>query len=67
MIDQSLTWIAISQIFGPTDEISSLVGYYKKRNAFLVYFICFGETVHHKWCLHKSVGQTENGLERGFC
>ena len=24
------------------------------------------EIVHDKWCLHKSVGQTENGLERGF-
>ena len=21
---------------------------------------------HEKWCLDKSVGQTENGLERGF-
>ena len=26
----------------------------------------FNETVHNKWCWHKSVRQTENGLERGF-
>ena len=24
------------------------------------------ETVHYKWCLDKSVGQSENDLERGF-
>ena len=42
------------------------VGYFKKTNALLVYFICFHETVHNKWCLHISVRQTENGLERGF-
>ena len=49
--------------------MSSLVGYFKKTNAFLVYFICltcFSEIVRHEWCLHKSVRQTENGLERGF-
>ena len=35
--------------------------------AFLVYAICFHETVYdHNWCLHKSVGQKENGLELGF-
>ena len=56
----------ISQMFGPTDEISSLVGYYKKRNAFLVCVMWFHEPVHDKWCLHKNVRQTENGLERGF-
>ena len=32
--------------------------------------MCYHETVHDKWCFHKSVGQTENGLEpaveRGF-
>ena len=29
---------------------------------------CFSslETVHNKWCIDKSVGQTENDLERGF-
>ena len=47
-------------------QISSLVGYFKKTNAFLVYFICFNETVHDKWCSYKSVRQIENGLERGF-
>ena len=47
-------------------QITLLVGYFKKTNAFLVYSICFHETVHNKWCLHKSVRQTENGLERGF-
>ena len=47
-------------------QISSLVGYFKKTNAFLAYFICFNETVHDKWCSYKSVRQIENGLERGF-
>ena len=42
--------------------MSSLVGYFKKINAFPVDAICFHETVHDKWCLHKSVPQTENGL-----
>ena len=34
--------------------------------SFLVYVICLNETVHAKWCLDKSVRQSENGLERGF-
>ena len=42
------------------------MGYFKKTNAFLVYAICFHETVHDKSCLHKSVRQTEHDLERGF-
>ena len=42
------------------------MGYFKKTNVFLVYFMCFDETVHDKWCWHKSVRHTENGLERGF-
>ena len=42
------------------------LGQFKKINAFLVYSICFNETVHDKWCLDKSVGQTENGFEHGF-
>ena len=44
-------------------QISSFVGQFKKRNAFLVYTICFNETVHDKWCLNESVGQTKNDLE----
>ena len=32
----------------------------------IFYAICFHETVNDKWCLHKSVRQTQNGLERGF-
>ena len=36
-------------------QITLLVGYFKKRNALLVYFKCFHEAVHNKWCLHKSV------------
>ena len=32
----------------------------------LDYSICFHETGHNKWCLHKNVRQTENGLQRGF-
>ena len=42
------------------------MGYFKKANAFLVYTKFFYETVHGKWCLRKSVQQTENGLERSF-
>ena len=42
------------------------MGQFKKINAFLVYSICFNETVKDKWCLDKSVGQTENDSERGF-
>ena len=38
----------------------------KKINAFLVHIICSNETVHVKWCLYKSVRQTENGLKRVF-
>ena len=34
-------------------RISSLVGYAKRANAFLVYIICINETVHDRWCLHK--------------
>ena len=47
-------------------KISSLADHFKKTNAFLVYSIWFHETVHDKWCLHKSVLQTDNGLERSF-
>ena len=47
-------------------QISSLVGSFKKTNALLVKLICSNETVHVKWCLHKSVRQTENGLKRVF-
>ena len=52
---------------GFLNEISFLVGYFKKICAFLVYSICFHETVHDK-CgrLDKSAGQNENVLERGF-
>ena len=46
-------------------QISSLVSYYKKENAFLVYTVCFHETVHDKWCL-QSTQQTENVLEYSF-
>ena len=42
------------------------MGYFKKTNAFLVYFIFFDEIVHDKWCSHKSVWQIENGLECDF-
>ena len=41
-------------------------GYFERTNAFLVYALCFHEIVHDKWCLYKSVRQTENDLERGF-
>ena len=42
------------------------MGQFKKVNAFLVYSICFNETVKDTWCLDKSVGQIENDLERAF-
>ena len=47
-------------------QITLLVGYFKNTNGLLVYSICFHQTVHNKSRLHKSVPQTENGLERGF-
>ena len=52
---------------GFLNEISFLVGQFKKISALLVYSICFHETVHDK-CgrLDKSAGQNENVLERGF-
>ena len=38
-----------------------------KISAFPVYAICFIEVVHDKWCLDKSVEQTENAwLKRGI-
>ena len=46
--------------------LTLLLHYFKKKNIFLVYAICFYETVGDKWCLHKTVQETENGLERGF-
>ena len=42
------------------------MGYFKKVTAFLVYAICFHKTVHDKWCLHESVLEAENDVERGF-
>ena len=52
---------------GFLNEISFLVGYFKKISTFLVYSICFHETVHDK-CgrLDKRAGQNKNALERGF-
>ena len=47
-------------------QISSLVGYFTKTKAFLVELTYFNEVVHDKWCIHKSVRQIENDLERGF-
>ena len=47
-------------------QTSSLVGYFKKINAFLVSFICFHKTVHNKWCLDKTFGQIENDLQHDF-
>ena len=43
------------------------MGYLRRHSdAFLVYGKCLRETVHDKWCLPKSVRQTENGLECGY-
>ena len=28
--------------------------------------LCFIKIAHDKWCLDKSVGQSENGMEHGF-
>ena len=41
--------------------MSSSVGNFKKISAFPVYALCFHETFRDK-----SIGQTENSLERGF-
>ena len=49
-------------------QISFLVGSFKKINAFLDLLIWSNETVHVKWCLHKSVRETENAwLKTRFC
>ena len=42
------------------------MGYFEKTITFPVHAICFHEIDHDKWCIFKSVPQTENGLERGF-
>ena len=47
-------------------QIPSLVGCFKKINAFLDFSVCFRKTIHIKWCLDKIIGQIENDLERGF-
>ena len=49
-------------------KISSIVGHFKKINAFLVYSkLIFHKNVYNKWSLGKTVHeQIENGLERGF-
>ena len=60
---RSLAYIAVLQIFGPSDLVSS--GLFEEE-AFLVYPICFYEIVCDKWCLHESVRQLENGLKSGF-
>ena len=65
LFKRGLTKTAVQEIFGSPD-LSSLVGQFKDINAFLVYTICFHETVRDKWCLDQSVGQTGNYLERGF-
>ena len=49
-------------------QISFLVGSFKKINAFLDHLIWSNETVNVKWCLHKSVRETENAwLKTRFC
>ena len=47
-------------------QIFSLVGYFEKINAFLVWSICFYETVHYKWSLDERFGRNEKDLERSF-
>ena len=68
-----LSWVGRVKVLVPSHtsldlKNSSIVGYFKKINAFLVYSIlCFHKTVHNKWCLDKKVHEKiENGLERGF-
>ena len=41
----------MGRLFKQSLQISSLVGQFKKINAFLVYSIFFNETVNDKWCL----------------
>ena len=49
-----------------SETAKTVFSHLKKINAFLVHIICSNETVHVKWCLYKSVRQTENGLKRVF-
>ena len=46
-------------------QISSLVSYYKKENAFLVYTVCFHETVHDNGA-YKALSKPKNVLEYSF-
>lgn len=57
---RSLAYTAVLQIFGPLDL------FHRGFLSFLVYPICFHETVCDKWCLHESVRNLENGVESGF-
>ena len=47
-------------------QISSKLGYFKKKNAFLVYAIWFHEPARDKKCSDKKVKKTKNSLERCF-
>ena len=38
-------------------QIPSLVSDFKKTNAFLVYAMCYHETVHDKWVYVKAFGK----------
>ena len=53
---------SLKETFGPPN-LFLILGYLKKINAFLVYIIVVNETVYYKWCLDKSVGQTENDFD----
>ena len=47
LFKQSLIYTAVNRISLDL-QISSLVGYFKKTNDFIVYAICFHETTHDK-------------------
>ena len=42
---------------------SLLSAFFKKTNAFLVYAICFHETVHDEWCNIKAFGKLETAWD----
>ena len=67
LFKQSFTQAAVQLIFRPPDLFySTWVVSRNKCFSSLRLLMCFHETVYVKWCLDKSVGRTENGLQHGF-
>ena len=58
--NDSTRWVTQGMLF---EMLKHLGPVNLRKSALPVYAKCF---IYDKWCLNKSVGQTENGLERGF-